>query len=77
TLTEQSCSCGRWFPLVGKILGRLDQGTIVANGSVVPNITFHDPLNPMKVPVQPVLALPARRKRAVSRPRPKKNAMTA
>ncbi|MGA8288881.1 MAG: hypothetical protein WB950_09260 [Acidobacteriaceae bacterium] len=77
TLTEQSCSCGRWFPLVGKILGRLDQGTIVANGAVVPNITFHDPLNPMKVPVQPVLALPARRNRAVSRPRPKKNAMTA
>lgn len=76
TLTEQSCSCGRWFPLVGKILGRLEQGAIVANGAVVPNITFNDPLN-TKAPVQPVLALPERRKRPVSRPRQKPRALSA
>lgn len=77
TLTEQSCSCGRWFPLVGKIVGRLDQDAIVANGGVVPNITFHNPMNPMKAPVKPVLALPDRRKRTVSRPRPQKSALSA
>ncbi len=77
TLTEQSCSCGRWFPLVGKILGRLDQGVIVANGAVVPNITFNDSPNSMKGPVQPVLALPERRKRTISRTRQKKDAMSA
>jgi phenylacetate-CoA ligase len=76
TLTEQSCSCGRWFPLVGKILGRLEQGAIVANGAVVPNITFDDPLK-TKAPVQPVLALPERRKRPVSRPRQKKRLLSA
>ena len=79
TLTEQSCSCGRWFPLVGKILGRLEQGAIVANGIVVPNIAFHDSFNPIESSRSAyILALPERRKRMpVSRPRQKNSAMSA
>jgi phenylacetate-CoA ligase len=77
TLTEQSCSCGRWFPLVGKILGRLENGAILANGTVVPNITFNDVQNSIKSPLKPVLALPAKRKRTVNRTRPRKSAMSA
>jgi phenylacetate-CoA ligase len=77
TLTEQSCSCGRWFPLVGKIVGRIENGAVVANGSIVPDITFTDALYPTKTPVHSVLALPAKRKRPVVRSRPKKGKMSA
>jgi phenylacetate-CoA ligase len=40
TLTEQSCSCGRWFPMAEKIVGRLAGGTVYANGAPVPGVTL-------------------------------------
>lgn len=42
TLAPQSCSCGRWFPLVDQVLGRIVNGTVYANGKPVPNITLHE-----------------------------------
>lgn len=69
TLTEQSCSCGRWFPLAGKIVGRIEDGAVVANGNVVPGITLTDSLNQSK---KPVLAIPEPRKRSVNKNRLKR-----
>ena len=40
TLSMQSCSCGRWFPMVSKILGRVCEGIILADGGIVPGITL-------------------------------------
>jgi len=39
TLADQRCSCGRWFPLVTQILGRVADGIVLADGSIVPGIT--------------------------------------
>lgn len=39
TLTQQTCGCGRWFPLVGKILGRVADGILLADGGMVPGVT--------------------------------------
>ena len=38
TLTEQSCSCGRWFPLVRQILGRVADGITLTDGGMIPGI---------------------------------------
>ncbi|MEO6828851.1 MAG: hypothetical protein ABI164_03510 [Acidobacteriaceae bacterium] len=40
TLSEQQCSCGRWFPLAQKILGRVCEGIILADGGIIPGITL-------------------------------------
>jgi len=40
TLGRQKCSCGRWFPLVEKILGRVCEGIVLADGGIVPGITL-------------------------------------
>ncbi len=40
TLTEQSCSCGSWFPLVRQILGRVADGIVLADGGIVPGVTI-------------------------------------
>lgn len=39
TLTEQMCSCGRWFPLARHILGRVADGILMADGGIVPGLT--------------------------------------
>ncbi|MHB8303940.1 MAG: phenylacetate--CoA ligase family protein [Acidobacteriaceae bacterium] len=39
TLTEQMCSCGRWFPLVRSVLGRMTDGIALADGGRVPGAT--------------------------------------
>lgn len=77
TLTEQSCSCGRWFPLAGKIVGRIEDGAVVANGNIVPDIAFTDSLYSAKMPVRSVLALPEKRNRPVVKSRLKKRKMSA
>ncbi len=40
TLNERRCSCGRWFPLVNKILGRVCEGIVMADGGIIPGITL-------------------------------------
>jgi phenylacetate-CoA ligase len=57
TLTEQSCSCGRWFPMAGRIVGRLAGGTVYANGVAVPGVRLDpnvastdSPLLPLRAP---------------------------
>lgn len=40
TLGSQQCSCGRAFPLVGKILGRVCEGIVLADGGIIPGITL-------------------------------------
>lgn len=39
TLTNQRCSCGRWFPQVTQILGRVADGIVLEDGSIVPGIS--------------------------------------
>jgi phenylacetate-CoA ligase len=40
TLSEQRCSCGRWFPRVSKILGRVCEGIVMPDGGIIPGITL-------------------------------------
>lgn len=40
TLSDKRCSCGRWFPLARKILGRVCEGIILADGGIIPGITL-------------------------------------
>ncbi len=40
TLPEQRCSCGRWFPVVRQILGRVCEGIVLADGGIVPGISL-------------------------------------
>jgi phenylacetate-CoA ligase len=40
TLGSQQCACGRPFPLVSKILGRVCEGIILADGGIIPGITL-------------------------------------
>ncbi len=40
TLPERPCSCGRWFPMVRQILGRICEGIVLADGGIVPGITL-------------------------------------
>ncbi|MGC1870125.1 MAG: hypothetical protein WA700_04135 [Acidobacteriaceae bacterium] len=39
TLTSQPCSCGRWFPTASKILGRVSDGIVLADGGMVPGVS--------------------------------------
>lgn len=57
TLTEQSCSCGRWFPLVRQIIGRLVNGTVMANGVPVADITIAGLPNAKRAISLPIPAL--------------------
>ena len=40
TLGGPKCSCGRWFPRVEKILGRVCEGIVLPDGGIVPGITL-------------------------------------
>jgi phenylacetate-CoA ligase len=40
TLGSQQCACGRPFPLVSKILGRVCEGIVLADGGIIPGITL-------------------------------------
>jgi phenylacetate-CoA ligase len=40
TLGSQQCACGRRFPLVSKILGRVCEGIVLADGGIIPGITL-------------------------------------
>jgi phenylacetate-CoA ligase len=42
TLTEKQCSCGRWFPLVCEVLGRVADGFVLADGSILPGLHLTD-----------------------------------
>ena len=37
---SQQCGCGRSFPLVRKILGRVCEGIVLADGGIIPGITL-------------------------------------
>jgi phenylacetate-CoA ligase len=39
TLTSQPCGCGRWFPTASKILGRVSDGIMLADGGMVPGVS--------------------------------------
>lgn len=39
TLAEEPCSCGRWFPRARKILGRVGDGIVLTDGSIVPAVS--------------------------------------
>jgi phenylacetate-CoA ligase len=40
TLSEHRCSCGRWFPIAQKILGRVCEGIVMPDGGIIPGITL-------------------------------------
>lgn len=40
TLGSQQCACGRPFPLVSQILGRVCEGIVLRDGGIVPGITL-------------------------------------
>lgn len=40
TLGSQQCACGRPFPLVSKILGRVCEGIVLPDGGIIPGITL-------------------------------------
>jgi phenylacetate-CoA ligase len=40
TLRHRRCSCGRWFPQVNQVLGRVCEGIVMADGGIVPGITL-------------------------------------
>jgi phenylacetate-CoA ligase len=40
TLSSQQCACGRPFPLVNKILGRVCEGIVLPDGGIIPGITL-------------------------------------
>jgi phenylacetate-CoA ligase len=40
TLPEQRCACGSWFPVVRQILGRVCEGIVLSDGSIVPGISL-------------------------------------
>lgn len=65
TLSPQSCSCGRWFPLVDQVLGRVVNGGVYANGNVLPNVTLYE----TERKVQPIRAIDFEK---VARKRPAK-----
>lgn len=46
TLPEQRCSCGRWFPVVRHVLGRVIDGKIPNGGKAAPNppLAFRKPV---------------------------------
>jgi phenylacetate-CoA ligase len=40
TLSGQRCRCGRWFPVAGKILGRVSEGIVLADGGIISGLTL-------------------------------------
>ena len=40
-LSEQSCKCGRGYPLIGRILGRVADMFTLPNGDQVPGVSLH------------------------------------
>lgn len=40
TVSTRQCACGRPFPLVEKILGRVCEGIVMADGGIIPGITL-------------------------------------
>lgn len=40
TIGSQQCACGRPFPLVSKILGRVCEGIVLPDGGIIPGITL-------------------------------------
>ncbi len=40
TLAHQTCSCGRWFPLVSKIVGKVPEGLTVLNSKTSPVVVL-------------------------------------
>jgi phenylacetate-CoA ligase len=40
TFAQRPCSCGRWFPSVRKVLGRVTDGIFLADGGIVPGTTI-------------------------------------
>lgn len=36
TVAHQSCSCGRWFPLITRVLGYIGDAIVLSNGDVIP-----------------------------------------
>lgn len=40
TLKDGPCDCGRWFPSAHKILGRVCEGIVLADGGIIPGITL-------------------------------------
>lgn len=39
TLDEKQCSCGSWFPKARKILGRVADGIVLSDGSIMPGVS--------------------------------------
>jgi phenylacetate-CoA ligase len=39
-LSDKRCGCGRWFPQVSRVLGRVCEGIVMADGGIVPGITL-------------------------------------
>ena len=50
TLAQQTCSCGRWFPLIDQIVGRFANGEVRPNGTVVPITKLAEPKPSFKRP---------------------------
>ncbi len=40
TLGPDPCACGRWYPSASKILGRVCEGIVLADGGIIPGITL-------------------------------------
>ena len=47
TLNNRDCSCGRWFPQVGQILGRVADGLELADGGIVPGVSVGNHMSQM------------------------------
>lgn len=56
TLSPQSCSCGRWFPLVDQVLGHLVDGAVYANGEVVSDVVLDEAIQEPE-PLWPAMKL--------------------
>lgn len=40
TLSEERCPCGRWFPRADRIIGRIGDGIVLPDGSIVPSVSI-------------------------------------
>lgn len=47
TLAAKQCSCGRWFPLASRILGRVADGLMLRDGSMVPGVSVGNHMSQM------------------------------
>ena len=67
TLAQQSCSCGSWFPLVDQVVGRIESGTIRANGKPVTSVTLNDQAIHIEKPYHVIRPMRITRNRAANR----------